>query len=187
MSLKIIGGTFKNRSIKSPTGILTKPTTSLLRKAVFDICQGIIEEATFLDLFACSGAMGIEALSRGASRATFVEKDRKAIKTLKENLALLQIEPQSSVFCADVFTLVKSSLLKPPYDIIYIDPPYPLSKDPKHPVADLLSFIETSNLLSTSGTLFLEEGPPMSSFCLNKLKLKSTRRFGESILQEFNY
>ncbi len=187
MSLKIIGGTFKNRSIQSPKGPLTKPTTSLLRKAVFDISQGIISDANFLDLFACSGAMGIEAISRGAKHATFVEQDKKTVKTLKENVSLLELEKETSIFCSDVFKFVKSPVLQAPFDIIYIDPPYPLSKDPKQPILHLLQFVETSNLLASSGTLFLEEGPPMTSFNLTRLKLKNSRRFGESILHQFTF
>lgn len=80
MSLRIIGGSFKGRLLKAPTGPLSRPTMSIMRKAVFDICQSVIEDAHFLDLFACSGAMGIEALSRGAAHATFIEKDKKNYK-----------------------------------------------------------------------------------------------------------
>ena len=91
MTLRIIGGKFKGRLIKTPKGEKTRPTSAILRKAVFDICQNQITDARFLDLFAGSGAMGLEALSRGASHATFVERDKHSVSCLKENLALLNL------------------------------------------------------------------------------------------------
>lgn len=189
MSLKIIGGIFKSRSLKSPSGNLTKPTTSLMRKSVFDICQGTLEGANFLDLFACSGAMGIEAISRGASFATFIEKDKKTVKTLQENLQSFDILNQTEVICADVFTAVQRLSLKGiSYHLIYIDPPYPLAKDPKSPLPALLDFLDKSPLLAPNCTLFLEEGAPgcftFENHSFSKLKHKSTRRFGESILHQ---
>ena len=189
MSLRIIGGTFKNRPLKSPSGTLTKPTTSLMRKAVFDICQGLIEEANFLDLFACSGAMGIEAISRGATFATFIEKDRKTANTLQENLKAFDILTQTEVICADVFTAVQRLASKNiSYNLIYIDPPYPLAKDPKSPIPALIEFLDKSSLLAPSCTIFLEEGAPgcfsFEKHSFSRLKHKSTRRFGESILHQ---
>lgn len=189
MSLRIIGGTFKNRPLKSPPGVLTKPTTSLMRKAVFDICQEASQEANFLDLFACSGAMGIEAISRGARFATFIEKDRKTVKTLQENLKAFDIEDQAEVICADVFTAVlRLSAKNISYNLIYIDPPYPLARDPKSPLPGLLDFLDKSTLLAPNCTLFLEEGAPgcfsFEKHSFSKLKHKSTRRFGESMLHQ---
>ena len=189
MSLKIIGGLFKNRTLKSPSGPLSKPTTSLIRKAVFDICQTKIEDAFFLDLFACSGAMGLEALSRGAKYATFIEKDKKSVKTLFDNIETLQMQEHSKVLTGDVFTLIKSAICKKStYDIIYIDPPYPLIKDVKKPIEKLLYILDESPFLNPSASIFLEEGSP-SSFCFEKLsfpriKHKSTRKFGDSLLHE---
>ena len=112
MSLRLIGGKFKNHLIKTPTGLLTKPTMSMLRKSVFDICQGDVDGSKFLDVFACSGAMGLEALSRGASFATFIEKDRRATKCIQENLQAMHLDTQAKVLCGDALTLLKKLLLK---------------------------------------------------------------------------
>ncbi len=190
MSLKIIGGTFKGRSLKSPpTSQLSKPTTSLARKAVFDMCQSIIEESRFLDLFACSGAMGIEALSRGAAFATFVEKERKTAHVLRENLKLLQIENKASVVCQDVFKALPS--LTGPYTIIYLDPPYSLIKDKKNSFLTLLRFLDESPLLAEEGVLFIEEGLPSSfeeqDLSLTRLKHKSTRRLSAATLHQLTF
>ena len=190
MSLKILGGSYKNIPLKSPSSKLTKPTTSLMRKAVFDICQGYIQEANFLDLFACSGAMGLEALSRGAAFSTFIEKDRKTARTLKENITKLKLEESTFVIIGDVFTAL-SRLIKQEksYDIIYIDPPYPLFHDKTKPIEKLLAQIDSSSLLKEGGTLFLEEGSPSSfeksSPLLQNIEKKNSRKFGDSYLHQF--
>lgn len=185
-SLRIIGGLFKGRNLKTPSRPLTKPTTSILRKAVFDICQGSIQGSYFLDLFACSGAMGIEAISRGATFATFIESDRKTVQTLTENIELLSLQAQSRVICADVFTAIHKLSSSHPYQIVYIDPPYSLAKDPK--MLALLQFLDTGPLLDTPCSLFIEEGSPgflaLASHPFSRLRYKNTRRFGSTLLHE---
>src|SRR3990167_4404198 len=183
MSLKILGGEFKGRTLKSPPASpLVKPTTSLVRKAVFDICQDRVLEAHFLDLFACSGAMGIEALSRGANFTTFVEKDKKALTALHENVSLLDIHSKAKILCQDVFKILP--LLKGPYDIIYLDPPYAMTKDAKF--LDLLHQIDQSRFLAPSGLLFVEEGTPanldFTNSSFQSLHFKSTRKLSNATL-----
>ncbi len=189
MSLRIIGGSFKGRLLKAPTGPLARPTMSMMRKAVFDICQSEIEGARFLDLFSCSGAMGIEALSRGASHSTFIEKDKKTFHLLLENLKILNVQNQATAFLGDVFSQVKR--LSSSYDIIYIDPPYPLTESPDKPILSLLNFLDKSSLLEPFCTLFLEERAPgffsPKNFTFQKLQYKNTRQFGSSLLHQFTY
>lgn len=189
MSLRIIGGTFKNRLLKSPVTDLTKPTMSMVRKSLFDICQGCIENAYFLDLFACSGSMGIEALSRGAKHSTFIEKDRKAVRCLEENIKALALQEQSTVICGDVFSQIKKLQEgQKTYDIIYIDPPYPLVENPNRPLVPLLEFLDKSSLLVPFSLVFLEERAPgilkPSCFTLSHLKHKNTRQFGSTLLHQ---
>lgn len=187
MSLKVLAGALKGRSLKAPTGPFSRPTTSLLRKAVFDICQAKIAEARFLDLFACSGAMGIEAISRGASHATFVEKDRKTARGLQENLRSLGIGESSLVLCQDVFSLIPT-LKSAPYDIIYIDPPYQLVTHSKKLFLELLSILDQSKLLAPEALVFIEEGCPgnftPADFSFTHLHLKDTRRLSAAILHQ---
>lgn len=85
MTLRVIAGKYKGRSLKTPKATSTRPTQGMLREAVFNICQNEIEGAFFLDLFAGSGAMGFEAISRGAMKATLVEQNRQAQLCIKEN------------------------------------------------------------------------------------------------------
>ena len=102
--MRIISGIFKNRPLASPKGLSTRPTSEKLREALFNISQNYIQESVFLDLFAGSGAMGIEAISRGASKATFIDADRDSIRCIKENLKNFKIEDQALVLPGDVFT-----------------------------------------------------------------------------------
>ncbi|SCA58894.1 hypothetical protein AB751O23_AY_00100, partial [Chlamydiales bacterium SCGC AB-751-O23] len=89
--MKIIGGEFKNRQLKTPKGFTSRPSTSMLREAVFNILQQDIEDCYFLDAFAGSGAMGLEALSRGAQFCTFSDTSRESINTIAHNLKQLAI------------------------------------------------------------------------------------------------
>lgn len=183
MSLHVLSGTLKGRSLKVPKTSLAKPTTSLLRKAVFDICQGYVEGARFLDLFACSGAMGIEAISRGASHATFIEKDKRATEIIKENLRSLLIIDKALVLCLDALTFLKNAP-QTPFDLIYLDPPYDLPL-----CTTLLSLIDQNSFLAPQGLLFLEEKSPGSldpaTIELTSLRHKNTRRLSAAVLHQF--
>ena len=118
--MRIIAGEFRSRRLKSIPGDATRPTPDRLRETLFDILQTRIEGATFVDAYAGTGAVGIEALSRGASHVTFLEKDRFAVETIRDNLTTLQVERRA--------TVVKGAVLKTialwPADIIFLDPPY---------------------------------------------------------------
>lgn len=129
--MKIIAGKYKNLSLKSPKGSKTRPTLSKVRQSVFNIIQNEIEGARFLDLFAGSGAMGCEALSRGASTVTFVEKDFAAIQCIKDNLQ--KLGEKGTILKADAQAALKK--IEGPFDILYIDPPYDLNI---HPLLELL-------------------------------------------------
>jgi len=179
MSLRIIAGQFKGRILKAPKGPVTRPTQGMLREAVFNICQQVIEGASFLDLFAGSGAMGLEALSRGAAHATFVEGNRFAAQAIRDNIALLDLGRQSSLIVADAKAALRR--LKGSFNLIYVDPPYDLKAAPF--VEELLS----SGLLADDGILFLEErslgrvSPPTFA----SLILVGSRKFGEATLHQY--
>lgn len=121
--IRIIGGSLRGRSIHTPRTHLTRPGMGSLRKAVFDICRNDIKDANFLDLFAGSGAFGIEAISRGAKHSTFVDKGKAAIACIKKNIALLQLEAQTAIFLTTYETWYKKNITF--FDIAYASPPYP--------------------------------------------------------------
>lgn len=123
--MRVVAGTVGGRRLAVPLGATTRPTSELVRGAIFNslTAQGLVEGAIVGDLFAGSGALGIEALSRGAARAVFVESDRAAARVISDNLAALGLEGVGSVRVADVVTWVESSP-GAPYDLILVDPPY---------------------------------------------------------------
>lgn len=121
MVLRITGGKHRGRLIKSPAKG-TRPTQEKVRKALFDRFQFSIADCCFLDLFAGSGAMGIEALSRGAAFSVFVEKNRLATKIIQDNLKSLELLGRSRVLCQDALKALQ--LLRDPFDFIFFDPPY---------------------------------------------------------------
>jgi 16S rRNA (guanine966-N2)-methyltransferase len=184
MTLKILGGEFGGRLIKAPKGTQTRPTTSMIRKAVFDILQPKIQDAVFLDLFSGSGAMGIEAISRGASKVVFVDSHREATHCLKENLALLKIESKAQIIQNDVFkALTKLHEMNFVCDVIYADPPYDKSKL----YLELLTYFDRTPLLKPEGTLFLESPTPSPLDKQTSMHLKSlhVRKYGDSQLHQF--
>ena len=149
MTLRIISGKFKGRRIEAPKTKLTRPTQEALRETVFNMCQNLIEGSAVLDLYAGSGAIGLEALSRGARLVTFVEKNRVAISTIHKNISLLELKEQTTVLSLDVLSSLKK--LQGSFDFIYIDPPYDLPTD------EVMHLIIQKDFLSQGGRLFLEE------------------------------
>lgn len=186
MSLHIIGGRFKNRSLKTPKKASVRPTLAIVRKAVFDICQAQIEGAQVLDLFAGSGAMGLEALSRGASHATFVELDRDSYRCIEENIQTLNVSDAATLHFGNALSLLKKFREKKnKFDLIYIDPPYQEEKL----LSDVLHLIDEVDLLSEGGIVFVEEASPphlmTEKLALQHLTYKDTRKFGKSVLHQF--
>ncbi len=189
MSLRIIGGTFRNRPLKAPKGPQTRPSLGIMRKAVFDILQQEIEGKDFLDLFAGAGAMGIEAISRGARQATFVDKDRFALRCIEENIQSFQIEKQAIVIGADALaTLERLSRQGKTFDIVYIDPPYAKAFE-KSLLSKILTFLDTQPLLKPGAIVFAEEGAPAhlkpESQSFSRLVFLNSRQFSQSVLHQY--
>ena len=123
--MRITGGEFGGRTLKTLPGELVRPTLDRVRQALFNILGPRLSGAAVLDLFAGSGALGLEALSRGASRAVFVEKDRRAVAVIRENVETLGVVERASVRCMDALKSVASlAALGGPFDVVLIDPPY---------------------------------------------------------------
>jgi 16S rRNA (guanine966-N2)-methyltransferase len=120
--MKICGGEFKGRKLKTPKGDKIRPTTDKLREAMFSSLGGEVVGSAVMDLFCGSGALGLEAISRGADRALFVDENRQAIAVLKENIEQLNIWPRVRVFNMNVFKLKPLQISD--YGIIFADPPY---------------------------------------------------------------
>lgn len=118
--MRVIAGEFRSRRLKTIPGLATRPTPDRLRETLFNILGSQVMDAVFLDAYAGTGAVGIEALSRGARQAIFIERSKNAAQVIRENLAALGIESRALL----VTTSVASSLARYKPDIVFLDPPY---------------------------------------------------------------
>ncbi|MDN3509517.1 MAG: 16S rRNA (guanine(966)-N(2))-methyltransferase RsmD [Candidatus Neptunochlamydia sp.] len=179
--MRITGGFLKNQSLKTPKGDKTRPTSEKLRQSVFNIAQTYVENCTFLDLYAGSGAMGIEALSRGAKEATFIEKDRSALKILRENITELYLSPLTTLIVGDVLLLLKR-LNGKTFDLIYIDPPYEKGLQEK-----TLVLVDNLHLLHIGGLLFVEGScqKELEIPSLTTMQLQKKKKMGSTFLFQF--
>jgi 16S rRNA (guanine(966)-N(2))-methyltransferase RsmD len=129
--MRIIAGTFRSRALEAPPGLATRPTSDRLRETLFNVLAPRIQGALFLDLYAGSGAVGIEAMSRGAAHVTFVESAPAALSVLRANLARLgltqsfRIQPGS----AAAFLRKLKARSSPGFDLIFLDPPYDAAEE----------------------------------------------------------
>lgn len=119
--MRVIGGEFRSRKLKAPPGADVRPTPDRLREALFNILAPRIEGVVFLDAYAGCGSVGIEALSRGARRAIFLEKSRPALRCLEENIQSLGIESRCEVHAGNAAPVITSFQA----EIVFLDPPYP--------------------------------------------------------------
>jgi 16S rRNA (guanine(966)-N(2))-methyltransferase RsmD len=123
--MRVIGGEYRSRALKSVPGLDVRPTPDRLREALFNVLAPRIKGAVFADLYAGTGSVGIEALSRGASRAVFVEESRAAVRVIHENLKSLGAEGRSEVRNARV----RTALPQVRADVVFLDPPYELERE----------------------------------------------------------
>ncbi len=130
--MRIIAGKYRGRRLKSPPSLETRPTSDRLRETLFNILAPRVKGARFLDLCAGSGAVGIEALSRGATHATFVDQSRKMCALIEANLQALTVDENDAEVVngeAKEFLLRRAKKEGPPFDTIFFDPPYEADYD----------------------------------------------------------
>jgi len=122
--MRIIAGTYRSRTLQAPAGLATRPTSDRLRETLFNVLAPRIAGARLLDLYAGSGAVGIEALSRGAAAVEFVERSEPALRVLRANLARLGLTAGFSIHAAPVNAVLKRLKLPAAFDLVFLDPPY---------------------------------------------------------------
>jgi len=178
--VRIIAGSQKGARIFAPKGKDTRPTADRVREAAFNLLgPGAAEDADVLDLFAGSGAMGLEALSRGAAHVTFVENDREACRTIVRNLDKLGLE-RATVLCQDALTALRAEARAGTrYDLVLLDPPYRRFSSLQNAMISYLP-----EILASGGTLLVEtaagEEPNLP------LEKRTTRRYGAARLTLFD-
>ena len=122
--MRVIAGKAKRLQLKSPKGLDTRPTTDRIKETLFNMIQDELYDIRFLDLFAGSGGIGIEALSRGAREAVFVEQNREACSIIKENLAFTHLDEQAEVLGQNVLTALGKLRCGGVFEVAFMDPPY---------------------------------------------------------------
>ncbi|MBE5964782.1 MAG: 16S rRNA (guanine(966)-N(2))-methyltransferase RsmD [Lachnospira sp.] len=161
--MRVIAGKARRINLKAPNGMDTRPTTDRIKETLFNMINTMLYDATFLDLFSGSGAIGIEALSRGAKKAYFVENDKNALACIKDNLNSTRLLDNAIVLNADVFTAINRLNENESFDIIFMDPPYNMDLEKK--VLELLAnknFVNEETLIIIEASLettfdYLEE------------------------------
>ena len=151
--MRVIAGKAKGRMLIAPEGLNTRPIMAKMKEALFSMWQFDIYGANFLDLFAGSGSMGIEAISRGAKRAVFVEMDRNAIDVIKKNIKTCNFGDEAEVYQDDVFARIqwfKKTGQK--FDIIYLDPPFTVDSI----FIPVMEALDEADILAEDGVIVAE-------------------------------
>ena len=191
--MRVVTGEAKGRKLKAPKTMGTRPIIDRVKTALFDILSTRVEDARFLDLFGGVGGVGIEALSRGAASATFIEMNGKVLKILRENLQLTGLADRAETLHADAFKFLQGARGKGTatatgannssriYDIIYIAPP-----QYQEMAARALGMLDTSPLLADDGLVIVQihpkERPAVAAVPLSRLALTRERRYGSTLL-----
>lgn len=124
INLRIISGSKRGMTLQTPDGLGTRPTSDRIKETLFNMISFDIPDCRFLDLFSGSGQMGIEALSRGASEAVFVEKDKSAISCIENNLSKAKFTDEATLYKEDVFSALNKLNGSDKFDFVFMDPPY---------------------------------------------------------------
>jgi 16S rRNA (guanine966-N2)-methyltransferase len=127
--MRIIAGSYRSRALAAPAGLATRPTSDRLRETLFNVLATRIKGAAFLDLYAGSGAVGLEALSRGATRAEFVERAEPALRVLRGNLAQLELTAGFRIHAGSVGSVLRRMKPATAFDLVFLDPPYDAAQE----------------------------------------------------------
>lgn len=165
--MRVITGLAKGIRLQTPEGETTRPTSERAKEAVFSMIQFEIEGRRVLDLFAGSGQLGIEALSRGAKEATFADSSKAAIQCVRANLKKTGFEANSVVYAGDALSFLRGRPQRK-FDLVFLDPPYALGLVPK-----VLSLLCKGNLLLSGALLLCETGDPKDVFGADEALEKS--------------
>ena len=178
--MRVIAGKAKGHRLKFPKGTTTRPATDLVRGAIFSILESTAEDwSQVLDLFSGSGAMGIEALSRGASWVDFVEREPRCCAIIRQNLEKTRLTEQTHIYCRDVVKTL--SFLDKEYDIVIMDPPY---RDTS--IGGLVAQLATSKLVGVNTVVVVTHSPRLhleSTYA--PLHLIKEHRHGDSCISVY--
>ncbi|MBE6655521.1 MAG: 16S rRNA (guanine(966)-N(2))-methyltransferase RsmD [Ruminococcaceae bacterium] len=180
--MRIITGSAKGAVLKTLDGEKTRPTAEKVKEAVFSALQFDLEGRTFLDLFAGSGQMGLEALSRGAARAVFIDEARDAMEIVKENAKKTGFFDRSHFLVSDYRNYLRKAAGREVFDIVFIDPPYA-----EQIAVDAMLRVINADMVK-EGTLFVLEGEdPIEEIQRADLTLVRAKKYGRAWIHIFRY
>lgn len=149
--MRVIAGKARRTQLKTPEGMDTRPTTDRIKETLFNMIAHGLADSIFLDLFAGSGAIGIEAISRGAAKTVFVEQNPKAVKCIRENLKQTRFDEQGEILSSDVLGALRRLEGRECFDYVFMDPPYDKLLE-----KDVLTYLATSRLIDQDSLLIVE-------------------------------
>lgn len=182
--MRVISGTAKGKKLKAPSGYDTRPITDRIKEALFNVIGSDIKDARFLDLFAGSGSVGIEALSRGAELVILVDSGKEAIRTIHYNLDICGFEKGYEVYRQDVFAAIRALLRRGiKFDLIYIDPPFTNEKL----FEQVITALDKQIILNADGIIIMRT-PRRKSLPLvfENLQCYRVNDYGESTLYYYH-
>ena len=182
--MRVISGSAKGRPLKAVPGMGTRPTTDKVKEALFSMIGPYFDGGEALDLFAGTGGLGIEALSRGMDRAVFVDADRKAIETVSSNAKAAKVEERSEIYRSDAVLALKAMAKRErSFDLVFLDPPYRM-KD----VPDLLQFMDANAMLRDGATVVVEhESAHAYPERIGSLALRRRAAYGETAISIYRH
>lgn len=172
--MRVIAGKAKSLRLKTIEGMDTRPTTDRIKETLFNILQPYVADSRFLDLFAGSGAIGIEALSRGADSCVFVEQQKRAANCIRDNLRFTHLDGQAQVMVMDAVTAVRRLDGELPYSCIFMDPPYDKGLE-----LEVLKTLATTSLVDFETLIVVEASLGTS--------LAEAKMLGYQIIKEKKY
>lgn len=180
--MRVISGTAKGRRLKAPPGLNTRPITDMIKEALFNVWGSKVVDARILDLFAGSGSVGIEALSRGAREVVFIDNANTAVRVIRENLDHCQFRSGFEVLCGDVFRLLQRiSQQGRQFDLVYVDPPF-VREDIFEPVMEAISQAE---IVSADGIVVIRSPRKKEMPSFSSLVKYRQGNYGESSLHYY--
>lgn len=172
--MRVIAGSAKSLRLKTLDGLDTRPTTDRIKETLFNIIGPSVYDAVFLDLFSGSGGIGIEALSRGAREAVFVENNPKAMKYIRDNLKFTRLEHKAAVMTCDVMNSLYQLEGEKVFDIIFMDPPYNRGFEER-----VLNYLSDSELVYDNTTIIVEAS--------RETDFSYVERLGFTVIREKRY
>jgi len=180
--MRVTAGLARGHSLVTLRGDSVRPTADKVKQSIFNMIQFGVDGADILDIFCGSGALGIEALSRGAASAVFVDIDKRAVATTRVNLKHTKLREKATILNSDYKIFIKNCTNEKKYDIMFADPPYEFGV-----LSDLMANIADLGLLKDDGLLVFEGGKSLTPLEHSSFSLKKNARYGDTVVLIYSF